>query len=104
MLAIGRALLTRSERVLLDEPSMGLAPIIMEQNLEIVTALNRRQGTSFPVASQDITLSLRHAHRGYILDNGGVALEGSAEELLGSDDLHQIYLGRPTARRKRTLR
>jgi branched-chain amino acid transport system ATP-binding protein len=94
MLAIGRALLTRPNLVLLDEPSMGLAPMIVEEIFEIVTSLNRRKGSSFLVAEQNIAVSLRHAHRGYVLDGGRVALEGSAEDLLGRKDLHEIYLGR----------
>jgi branched-chain amino acid transport system ATP-binding protein len=94
MLAIGRALLTRPNLVLLDEPSMGLAPMIVEEIFEMVTSLNRRKGSSFLVAEQNIAVSLRHAHRGYVLDGGRVALEGSAEDLLGRKDLHEIYLGR----------
>jgi branched-chain amino acid transport system ATP-binding protein len=95
MLAIGRALLTRPELILLDEPSMGLAPLIVEEIFEIVTTLNRSKGTSFLIAEQNIIVSLRHAHRGYVLDSGRVALEGSAEALLGRNDLHEIYLGKP---------
>ena len=97
MLAIGRALLTRPELVLLDEPSMGLAPTIVEEIFEIVTTLNRSKGASFLIAEQNITVSLRHAHRGYVLDSGRVALEGSAQDLLSRDDLHEIYLGSPAA-------
>jgi branched-chain amino acid transport system ATP-binding protein len=93
MLAIGRALLTRPELVLLDEPSMGLAPMIVEEIFEIVTSLNGSKGTSFLIAEQNITVSLRHAHRGYVLDSGRVALGASAENLLGRNDLHEIYLG-----------
>ncbi|MDR3464707.1 MAG: ABC transporter ATP-binding protein [Xanthobacteraceae bacterium] len=97
MLAIGRALLTRPELVLLDEPSMGLAPLIVEEIFAIVSELNRSKGTSFLVAEQNIALSLRHARRGYVLDSGRVAIEASAEDLLGRDDLQEIYLGVATA-------
>ena len=93
MLAIGRALLTRPALVLLDEPSMGLAPIIVEEIFEIVTTLNRSKGTSFLVAEQNIAVSLRHAHRGYVVDSGRVALAAPARELLERGDLHEIYLG-----------
>jgi branched-chain amino acid transport system ATP-binding protein len=96
MLAIGRALLTRPELVLLDEPSMGLAPLIVEEIFEIVTSLNQSKGTSFLVAEQNITVSLRHAHRGYVLDSGRVALQAPAADLLGRNDLHEIYLGKAT--------
>jgi branched-chain amino acid transport system ATP-binding protein len=97
MLAIGRALLTRPTLVLLDEPSMGLAPMIVEEIFEIMTALNRSKGSSFLIAEQNIAVSLRHAHRGYVLDGGRVAIEGSAADLLGRKDLHEIYLGKIAA-------
>jgi branched-chain amino acid transport system ATP-binding protein len=97
MLAIGRALLTRPDLILLDEPSMGLAPIIVEEIFEIVTALNRSKGTSFLIAEQNIAVSLRHAHRAYVLDGGRVALEGSADDLLARKDLREIYLGKLAA-------
>ncbi|MCK0198705.1 ABC transporter ATP-binding protein [Ancylobacter sp. 6x-1] len=93
MLAIGRALLTRPELVLLDEPSMGLAPIIVEEIFEIITALNRSNGTAFLIAEQNVAVSLRHAHRGYVLDNGRVAIEANADELLARGNLADIYLG-----------
>jgi branched-chain amino acid transport system ATP-binding protein len=97
MLAIGRALLTRPDLILLDEPSMGLAPIIVEEIFEIVTALNRSKGSSFLIAEQNIAVSLRHAHRGYVLDGGRVALKGSADDLLARKDLREIYLGKLAA-------
>lgn len=93
MLAIGRALLTRPELVLLDEPSMGLAPIIVDEIFEIIAGLNRQKGTTFLVAEQNIAVSLRHAHRGYVLDGGKVVLAAPAADLLSRDDLHEIYLG-----------
>jgi branched-chain amino acid transport system ATP-binding protein len=93
MLAIGRALLTRPELVLLDEPSMGLAPLIVQEIFEIITQLNLRKGTSFLIAEQNINISLNHAHRGYVIDSGRVVLSGTADELLGRGNLHEIYLG-----------
>jgi branched-chain amino acid transport system ATP-binding protein len=96
MLAMGRALPTRPDLILLDEPSMGLAPIV-EEIFEIVTALNRSKGSSFLIADQNIAVSFRHAHRGYVLDGGRVALEGSAADLLAHKDLREIYLSKLAA-------
>ena len=93
MLAIGRALLTGPELVLLDEPSMGLAPLIVQEIFEIVTRLNTGNGTAFLIAEQNAALSLRHAHRAYVIDSGRVALSGPAGDLLARGNLHHIYLG-----------
>ncbi len=93
MLAIGRALLTQPELVLLDEPSMGLAPLLVQEIFEIVSRLNRENGVSFLVAEQNIHVSLGHAHRAYVIANGHVVLKGQAEDLLQRDDLHEFYLG-----------
>ncbi|MEW6629365.1 MAG: ABC transporter ATP-binding protein [Pseudomonadota bacterium] len=93
MLAIGRALLTQPRLVLLDEPSMGLAPRIVQEIFEIIVRLNREKGTTFLLAEQNAALSLAHAKRAYVLEGGRVALEGSAPDLATRDDLHRIYLG-----------
>jgi len=93
MLAIGRALLTQPRLVLLDEPSMGLAPRIVQEIFQIIVRLNREKGTSFLLAEQNAALSLAHAHRAYVLDTGKVALSGTSAELAARDDLHRIYLG-----------
>lgn len=93
MLAIGRGLLTKPELVLLDEPSMGLAPIIVDEVFDIISRLNRESGVSFLVAEQNMRVSLTHAHRAYVIANGHVVLEGSAHDLRARDDLHDIYLG-----------
>ena len=94
MVAIGRALMTRPTLVLLDEPSMGLAPMIVQEIFEIVAQLNREQQVSFLIAEQNINVALNYASHGYVLDTGRVALSGSAAELLARGDLHDIYLGK----------
>ena len=81
MLAIGRALMTRPRLVLLDEASMGLAPLVTAEIFEIVRALNRDEGVSFLIAEQNARLALAHADHGYILENGRVAAGGTAAEL-----------------------
>jgi branched-chain amino acid transport system ATP-binding protein len=94
MLAIGRALMTRPTLVLLDEPSMGLAPIIVQEIFEIVAQLNRDEQVSFLIAEQNINVALKYASQAYVLDTGRVVLSGSAEELLARGDLHDFYLGK----------
>lgn len=93
MTAIGRALMTRPKLVLLDEPSMGLAPIVVQEIFEIIRTLNRDEGMSFLVAEQNATLALRHADYGYILENGRVAASGPARELAAREDVKAFYLG-----------
>jgi branched-chain amino acid transport system ATP-binding protein len=93
MLAIGRAILTQPRLMLLDEPSMGLAPLIVQEIFRIIGQLNRETGAAFILAEQNISLSLAHAQRAYVLDSGRIALSGSAAELAERTDLHQIYLG-----------
>lgn len=94
MVAIGRALMTRPALVLLDEPSMGLAPMIVQEIFEIIAQLNREQQVSFLAAEQNINVALTYASHGYVLDTGRVALSGSAAELLARGDLHDFYLGK----------
>ncbi|WP_312934332.1 ABC transporter ATP-binding protein [Pseudomonas sp.] len=93
MLAIGRALMTQPRLVLLDEPSMGLAPMIVEEIFAIVAQLNAQEGMGFLVAEQNINVALRHASYGYILESGRVVGEGKAVELRGREDIGQFYLG-----------
>ena len=94
MLAIGRALMTHPTLVLLDEPSMGLAPIIVQEIFQIVAQLNREAGVSFLIAEQSINLALEYASHACLLDTGRVALSGTAEQLLARGDLHDFYLGK----------
>ncbi|WGW04055.1 ABC transporter ATP-binding protein [Tropicibacter oceani] len=93
MTAIGRALMSRPETVLLDEPSMGLAPQLVEQIFEIVKAVNEGEGVSFLLAEQNTNVALRYAHSGYILENGRVVMEGPAAELRENPDVKEFYLG-----------
>ena len=100
MCAIGRALMARPETILLDEPSMGLAPQIVEEVFEIVKDLNRREQISFLLAEQNTMVALRYADFGYILENGRVVMEGEAAELAANEDVKEFYLGLSGAGRK----
>ncbi|PJK30287.1 ABC transporter ATP-binding protein [Minwuia thermotolerans] len=93
MTAIGRALMARPNLILLDEPSMGLAPQLVEEIFEIVARLNREQGVSFLVAEQNTNIALRFAQYGYILENGRVVMDGTAESLANNEDVKEFYLG-----------
>jgi len=93
MLAIGRALIAQPRLLLLDEPSMGLAPQVVEEIFEIVRTLNREQGVSFLLAEQNATVALRYADHAYILENGAVASSGPAAELAAREDVKSFYLG-----------
>jgi branched-chain amino acid transport system ATP-binding protein len=93
MLAIGRALMSHPRLVLLDEPSMGLAPIVVQEIFDIVGELNRSERVSFLLAEQNATVALRYAHWGYVLETGRVVSDGSAEALRERDDIKQFYLG-----------
>jgi len=93
MAAIGRALMSRPETVLLDEPSMGLAPRIVEEIFGIVKSLNQKEGVSFLLAEQNTNVALRFAHYGYILESGRVVMDGPAEELRENPDVKEFYLG-----------
>ena len=100
MCAIGRALMSRPETILLDEPSMGLAPQLVEEIFGIVKDLNEREGVSFLLAEQNTNVALRFAHRGYILESGRVVMEGPAKELRENPDVKEFYLGMSDEGRK----
>ena len=100
MCAIGRALMSRPEMILLDEPSMGLAPQLVEQIFEIVKAVNTNEGTTFLLAEQNTNVALRYAHTGYILESGRVVMEGLAAELRENPDVKEFYLGMSDKGRK----
>jgi branched-chain amino acid transport system ATP-binding protein len=93
MTAIGRALMSRPKMMLLDEPSMGLAPQLVEEIFEIVGRLNRDQGLSVLVAEQNTNIALRYARYGYILESGRVVLDGDAASLKANEDVKEFYLG-----------
>jgi branched-chain amino acid transport system ATP-binding protein len=100
MTAIGRALMARPNMILLDEPSMGLAPQVVEEIFEIVKDLNAKERVSFLLAEQNTMVALRYADYGYILENGRVVMDGDAEELRSNEDVKEFYLGLSTAGRK----
>ncbi|MCT8330853.1 ABC transporter ATP-binding protein [Albidovulum sediminis] len=100
MVAIGRALMSRPETILLDEPSMGLAPQLVEQIFEIVRAVNEKEGVTFLLAEQNTNVALRYAHYGYILENGRVVMDGPAADLRENPDVKEFYLGMSDKGRK----
>jgi branched-chain amino acid transport system ATP-binding protein len=93
MVAMGRALMSRPKLLLMDEPSMGLAPILVERSFEIIKQVND-DGVAILVVEQNANVSLSIADRGYVLSTGRVVLEGKADELIENDDLRKAYLGR----------
>ena len=100
MTAIGRALMAQPQMILLDEPSMGLAPQLVEEIFEIVKDLNRKEGVSILVAEQNTMVALRFADFGYILENGRVVMEGEATDLATNEDVKEFYLGLTGEKRK----
>jgi len=100
MCAIGRALMAKPSMILLDEPSMGIAPQIVEEIFGIVKDLNQKEGVSFLLAEQNTNVALRYADFGYILENGRVVMEGQAQELASNEDVKEFYLGVSSAGRK----
>jgi branched-chain amino acid transport system ATP-binding protein len=100
MCAIGRALMSRPKMILLDEPSMGLAPQIVQEIFGIVRDLNQREGVSFLLAEQNTHMALEYASYGYILENGRVVLDGEAKALRENDDVKEFYLGIAEGERK----
>ncbi len=100
MCAIGRALMSRPKMILLDEPSMGLAPQIVEEIFEIVKDLNAKENVSFLLAEQNTNMALKYARHGYILENGRVVMDGSAKSLSENEDVKEFYLGIAEGKRK----
>ncbi len=93
MCALGRALMSRPNMVLLDEPSMGLAPQVVEEIFEIVRSLNEKEGVSILLAEQNTNMALKYARYGYILENGRVVMDGDAKSLAANEDVKEFYLG-----------
>jgi branched-chain amino acid transport system ATP-binding protein len=100
MCAIGRALMSRPKMLLLDEPSMGLAPQVVEEIFEIVKDLNSKEGVSFLLAEQNTNMALKYATYGYILENGRVVMDGDARMLAENADVKEFYLGIAEGRRR----
>ena len=93
MVAVGRALMAKPSMILLDEPSMGLAPQIVEEIFEIVKDLNQKERVSFLLAEQNTMVALRYANFGYILENGRIVMDGTAQDLSTNEDVKEFYLG-----------
>ena len=93
MIAIGRALMAHPTMILLDEPSMGLAPQLVKQIFEIVAEINRKEGVTILLAEQNTNVALQYAEYAYILENGRVVMEGSAESMRDNEDVKEFYLG-----------
>ncbi|MEP2919951.1 ABC transporter ATP-binding protein [Sulfitobacter sp.] len=100
MCAVGRALMSRPETILLDEPSMGLAPQLVEQIFQIVKEINEKEGVTFLLAEQNTNVALRFAHYGYILESGRVVMDGPAADLRENQDVKEFYLGMSDEGRK----
>ena len=100
MTAIGRALMARPKMILLDEPSMGLAPQLVEEIFEIVARLNAEAGVTFLLAEQNTNVALRYAGYGYILESGRVVLDGDAAALRSNEDVKEFYLGLSSSGRR----
>jgi branched-chain amino acid transport system ATP-binding protein len=100
MCAIGRALMSRPKMILLDEPSMGLAPQIVAEIFDIVRDLNAREEVSFLIAEQNTHMALKYAGYGYILENGRVVMDGEAKALAANEDVKEFYLGMAEGKRK----
>jgi branched-chain amino acid transport system ATP-binding protein len=100
MTAVGRALMAKPSMILLDEPSMGLAPQIVAEIFEIVKDLNTKEGVSFLLAEQNTNVALKYADYGYILESGRVVMDGEAASLASNEDVKEFYLGISSGERK----
>ena len=93
MLAISRALMARPRLLLLDEPSLGLAPLVVKRIFEIIRKINAENNTTIFLVEQNANLALKVAHRGYVMENGRITLSDTAENLLTDEDVRKAYLG-----------
>ncbi len=104
MLAIGRALMARPKLMLLDEPSLGLAPQLVEEIFEIVSRVNKEEGVSILLVEQNATMALELAEYGYVMENGRIVLDGDAEMLKNNEDIQEFYLGLSTVGQRKSYR
>ena len=93
MLAISRALMARPKLLLLDEPSLGLAPIVVRTIFDVIRSINREEGTTIFLVEQNANLALQIAHRGYVMENGQITLMDTASNLLQNEEVRRAYLG-----------
>ena len=99
MLAIGRSMMARPKMILLDEPSMGLSPVLVAEVFNIIKTINREQGITMLLVEQNANIALKHATYGYVMESGKIVLDGTREELLNNEDIKQFYLGGGEERR-----
>jgi branched-chain amino acid transport system ATP-binding protein len=104
MVAIGRALMARPTLMLLDEPSMGLAPMLVTEIFEIVGRLNREEGVAVLLAEQNATIALRFAQQGYVMENGRIVLDGDAASIAENEDIKEFYLGLTSVGQRKNYR
>jgi len=104
MLVIGRALMAKPRLLLLDEPSLGLAPLLVREIFEIIQKINAEQGTTILLVEQNAQIALGIAHYGYIMENGRIVFDGAADKLRGNDDVREFYLGLSEAGRRKSFR
>ena len=104
MMVIGRALMSNPKVMLLDEPSMGLAPLLVKEIFEIVARLNRERKTSILLVEQNVKIALGIASYGYIMENGRIVFDGPGEKLMENEDIREFYLGLSDITNKRSYR
>ena len=104
MLVIGRALMANPKLLLLDEPSLGLAPLLVREIFEIIQKINAERGTTILLVEQNAQIALGIAHTGYIMENGRIVLDGPAAKLRGNDDVREFYLGLSEVGRRKSFR
>ena len=93
MLVMGRALMAHPELLLLDEPSLGLAPLVVKEIFKIIRRINEEQGTTIILVEQNANMALQIAHYGYVMENGKIVMEGNAEAIIENPDIREFYLG-----------